>query len=169
MDFQDLAKKRRSVRAFSAAPLPESALEAILEAVRLAPSAGNVQAFKVKIIREKALLEGLAGAAFGQGFLAKSPVALAFLADTEASGLRYGQRGRDLYAVQDATIACLFAHLAAADLGLGSVWVGAFSPAAVSEILGTPAHLVPVAILPIGIPDEDPPGTPRKPMASLLI
>ncbi len=169
MDFSDLIARRRSVRAFKPDPVPEPVVESILQAVRRAPSAGNLQAFKMCVVRDGAVLEALAGAAYGQAFLAEAPVAIAFLADPHGSGLRYGQRGRDLYALQDATIACLYAHLAAADLGLGSVWVGAFSTPDVARILGVPEPLVPVAILPIGFPAEEPPESPRKPLRSLLL
>jgi site-specific recombinase XerC len=42
------------------------------------------------------------------------------------SAAKYRERGARLYAIQDATIACAFAMLAATALGLGTVWVGAF-------------------------------------------
>jgi nitroreductase len=68
---------------------------------------------------------------------------------------RFGERGRGLYSVQDATIACAYAQLAATALGLGSVWVGAFDPDEVRKIVGLPEAQQPVAILPIGYPEGD--------------
>jgi nitroreductase len=64
--------------------------------------------------------------------------------------------------VQDATIACCFAHLAATALGLGSVWVGAFNDNFVSKAVKAPKDLKPVAILPVGYPAEKPEPTDRR-------
>lgn len=169
MDFFEVLEKRRSIRAFKPEVPPVEKLTSILEAVRIAPSAGNVQAFKVKVITDSSIRRALAKAAFGQGFLADAPWVLAFMADAEASRATYGSRGAELYALQDATIACAHAHLAAAAVGLGSVWVGAFSPRDVAVALGIPSGLAPVALLPIGMPAEAPKATSRKPIEELLI
>jgi nitroreductase len=91
------------------------------------------------------------------------------MADQAQSQDKYGQRGRDLYSIQDATIACLYAHLATADAGLGSSWIGAFSHEEVSAALGLPEHLLPVALLPLGFPAEAPAPTPRKTICELLL
>jgi len=56
--------------------------------------------------------------------------------------------------MQDATIACAYAQLAATASGLGACWVGAFHEDEVREIVGAPAAWRPVAILPIGVPTE---------------
>jgi nitroreductase len=84
-----------------------------------------------------------------------------------AAAAKYQERGARLYAIQDATIACAFAMLAATALGLGTVWVGAFDDAAVQRVLGCHA-LLPVAILPIGYPAEEPEPTPRRSLADLV-
>lgn len=169
MDFFEVIKRRRSIRAFKPEIPPEERLSAILEAVRIAPSAGNLQAFKIKVVKDPLVRRALAKASFGQSFVAAAPWVLAFMGDREASRRKYGSRGAELYALQDATIACMHAHLAATALGLGSVWVGAFSPTEVAAALGLPPGLVPVALLPIGLPAEDPQPTPRKPLEELLI
>lgn len=168
MDFWDLIENRRSVRKFGGGPLPEGALERVLEAVRLAPTAGNLQAFRVRVVADSELQRRLVDAALGQGFLAEASVVLVFFAVPEESGREYGERGKNLYAHQDATIAALFAHLAAASIGLGSVWVGAFDAPTVTRILQTPAHLLPVVMLPVGPPGETPSRRPRKPLGDLI-
>jgi len=169
MEFFDVLKTRRSVRAFKPAVPPKEKLDAILGAIRIAPSAGNVQAFKIRVVTDTAVKRALAKASFGQGFVAEAPWVIAFLTDAEASRASYGERGAQLYAVQDATIACAHAHLAAAAVGLGSVWVGAFSAAAVTSALGTPPEFVPVALLPVGTPAEEPKPTSRKTIEELVI
>jgi nitroreductase len=93
---------------------------------------------------------------------------LVFFANPARSAAKYGRRGDVLYCVQDATVACAYAQLAAEDLGLASVWVGAFDNAAVSEAVGAPAGLRPVALLPIGYAAESPPPTPRRRLSDIL-
>lgn len=169
MQFFDLVEKRRSIRAFQTAPLPAGALERILHAVRMAPSAGNLQAFRFAVIVEPEVKAALAKAAKGQTFLTQAPVVLAFFCDPRESAAQYGPRGAQLYAPQDAAIAVTFAHLAAADLGLGSVWVGAFDTEAVRRVLACPAELEPVALLPIGVPAEVPAPGSRKALEALQV
>ena len=64
-----------------------------------------------------------------------------FSADTDRAKKRYHDRA-SLFATEDATVAASFAHLAATSLGLGSVWIGAFTESAVQEVLGIPENLV---------------------------
>ena len=77
-------------------------------------------------------------------------------ANTERSARRYGERGRTLYAIQDATIAAQNMMLAATALGYGTCWVGAFNEAQVKKILKIPDGIRPIAIIPVGVPNEEP-------------
>ena len=97
-----------------------------------------------------------------------APVVLAFCAHPRRSAAKYGRRGEELYCVQDATIACAYAQLAATALGLGSVWVGAFDTDAVAQAIGARRDWRPVALLPIGYPAESPEATPRRSLNELV-
>jgi len=167
MQFFDLVVKRRSIRAFTPEPLPKGALEKILEAVRLAPSAGNLQSFRFAVIESPEIKDALAIASRDKDFLRQAPVVLAFFTAPREAAARFGARGAQLYAPQDAAIAVIYAHLAAADLGLGSVWVGAFDTEAVRRGLSCPPELEPVALLPIGFPAEEPQPQTRKSLDAL--
>ncbi len=167
MDFLDLARSRRSIRAFRPDPIPEELLETILEAARWAPSAGNVQAWRVKVVTEPSEKEKLRRRP--DDFLPTAPVILIFCADATTSAVRYGNRGATLYAIQDATLACCHALLAAADLGLGSCWIGAFDEAHVVRALRLPKGLRPVALLPLGWPAEAPGPTTRRPLGETMV
>jgi len=145
-----LFKKRKSTRAYKPDPIEKEKLDEILEAANSAPSAGNLKARKIVVIEDEKTKRKLAEAAFGQDFISEAPLALVFTALPEASAKKYGQRGRELYAVQDATIAASFAWLQAVDLSLSSCWVGAFDEEEVKKILELDANERPIAILPIG-------------------
>jgi nitroreductase len=162
MTFFDVVKKRRSIRAFLPAPIGEEELRRILEAADAAPSAGNLQSYEIYVVTEKRRRESLARAAREQLFVAGAPVSLVFCTNVARSEERYGKRAERLYAVQDATIACTFAMLAATAQGLATVWVGSFETEEVRKIIGAPAGIVPVAILPIGRAGEMPEAPGRR-------
>jgi len=150
----EVVKKRKSIRRFRPKEIDEEKIKKILEMVRQAPSAGNLQAYQVFVVKSKAAKERFFAATYGQRWIKEAAVLFVFCADINLSSQRYGARGTQLYALQDATIAVSYAQLAITDLGLGSVWVGSFDEREIQETLGT--DLVPVAILAVGYPAEDP-------------
>ena len=168
MDFFAVAEHRRSVRSFAAAAVEPDKLERLLDAVNAAPSAGNLQSYEIVVVRDPAHKRALAQAAGDQDFVAAAPLVLVFCAHPARASARYRQRGEQLYAIQDATIACTYAMLAATALGLGSVWVGAFDEKAVGAALHLEKAWQPVAILPIGYPAETPEPTTRRPLRELV-
>lgn len=168
MDFFAVLQERHSVRAFAERPVEPEKLQAVLEAANRAPSAGNLQAYEIYVVTRPAVLKALMRAAFEQKFVAQAPVVLVFCAHPARSASSYGERGATLYSLQDATIACAYAQLAATAVGLGSVWVGAFDEDAVRKALGIEKELVPVALLPIGYAAESPEITPRRALDDLV-
>jgi nitroreductase len=162
MQFFEVVETRRSVRAFTATPIERDKLETILATARLAPSAGDLQAYQIVVIDEVDAKAALAAAALGQHFVAEAPVVLVFCASRELSGRKYGERGASLYCIQDATIAASYAQLAATAQGLASCWVGAFDEAGAAAVLRAPRRLCPVAIMPIGYAAEAPDRPPRR-------
>jgi nitroreductase len=161
MEFLELIRKRHSIRAYGRAPVEESKLSLIMEAISSAPSAGNLQAYEVYVVKGERKKRELAKAARDQDFIIGAPVCLVFFASPQRSSVRYGPRGEALYCVQDATIAATFAMLAAVNLGLCTVWLGAFDDEEVAKVCGVKS-LRPVAILPIGYPAEEPEITSRR-------
>jgi len=168
MDFFEVIESRHSIRACSDQALGDEALQKIFETINCAPSAGNLQALEVYVVKRKTDRQALVRAAGEQEFLGQAPVVLVFCAHPARSSGKYGWRGEELYAVQDATIACTFAMLAAAALGLASVWVGAFNEKAVSEIIGAPSGQRPLAMLPLGYAAEGLRYRPRRDLKDLV-
>ena len=146
----------------------EEKLGPLLETISAAPSAGNLQAFEVYVIRDARRRTELVNATLGQGFMAQAQVVLVFCTHSKRSEIRYAQRGVELYTLQDATIACTYAMLAAAALGLSTVWVGKFDEALVMEVAGVPAGQRPVAILPLGYAAESPQAPTRRDLRDLI-
>lgn len=161
MDLDQLLLKRRSIRAFKHKSVSSALLDSVIKAASLAPSAGNLQAYEIYIVRSKEKLEELEHAAFEQESISGAPVCLVFCANPERSALEYGKRGREMYSLQDATIAATFAVLKIFELGLGTVWIGAFDDREVKKVIGSEINR-PIAILPVGFPDENPEMTARR-------
>ena len=162
MEFFDVVKQRRSIRSFAQKSVPEDKLNAVLEAANAAPSAGNQQSYEIYVVTNKRRREEIARAAHEQLFVASAPVTLVFCANPTRASERYRKRAEKIYAVQDATIACAYAQLAATALGIASVWVGAFEPEEVRKIVGAPARTTPVAMLPLGYALEKPAAPERR-------
>ncbi len=152
----DVFNKRHSVRSFQPRGVTMETLAEILDAINTAPSAGGLKAREIHVIADGEIKRRLARAAFGQDFVAQAPVVLVFWAVPSRSAAKYGSRGRDLYCIQDATIAASFAWLQAVASGLAGCWVGAFGDDEVKAIFRKEiqSDWRPVALLPIGYPAE---------------
>jgi SagB-type dehydrogenase family enzyme len=114
-----------------------------------------LQSFEIYEVRTDHKKNLLARAAFDQMFISEAPLVLVFCANASRSTHKYGDRSI-LYSIQDATIAAAYAQLAAEAIGLTSAWVGAFDENNVSKVLGLPDDHKPIAIIPIGYPNEKP-------------
>ena len=152
MQLDEAIEKRYSVRKFSGKPVPADALGAVLEAVRVAPSARNQQPVRVLVCstpEELAKIDACTPCRYG------APAVLVFACDDER---RWKKENRADCGPVDVSIAATYAMLKATDLGLGTVWVMNFEAAKLSEAFGLPANLRPICLLPLGeaAPDAEP-------------
>ena len=169
MDFFQVIESRHSIRRFDpSVPVPPDTVDRLLTAAILAPSAGNRQPWHFYVVCDPHLRQGLVAAAYGQGFIAQAPVAIVVCADAEQSAGRYGDRGRQLYCLQDTAAAVENILLSAVALGLGGCWVGAFDEGEAARVLDLPGNHRPVAILAIGRPAEAPARRPRRPLGEVV-
>lgn len=156
MEFLKLVSKRYSVRSFQSTPVEKEKLEKVLEAARLAPSAVNYQPWHLYVVTQKELLQKLQEA-YPRNWFAQAPVVIVACGDHSQSWKRGD--GKD-YCDVDLAIAVDHITLAAADLGLGTCWIGAFDAKLVHEVLELPEHMEPLVMLPIGYPQAA--ETPKK-------
>lgn len=167
MSVLDTIKQRRSIREFLDRKIPPGLVDDLKEALIWAPSAGNLQARRFYFVFNKGVREQLASAALNQQFIAQSPLAIVACTDSSIK-LHYGQRGEYLYTIQDVSASIMGMMLVAHDAGLGTVWIGAFDELEVSKILGLPANLKPVAIVPAGYPSSVPSAPSRVSKVSAI-
>ena len=164
MDFYQGMKTRRSVRKYKSTPIEPAALDRILEAARTAPSAANRQPWQFIVVFDEGVRQGLAKS-YPRDWFGSAPIIIVICAEPAAAWVR-----RDGKSYADVDIAIAFEHLvlAAAAEGLGTCWIGAFDPAGVRKVLGLPDGIEPIAMTPLGVPDEAPRPTSRKPMAEVV-
>jgi len=164
MQFTELATKRYSVRSYKAEPVEDDKLQSVLQAARLAPTAANRQAFRLIVIptrsRESELLR-----IYNRPWFVQAPVVICICAIPNEAWVRSDGKN---YSDVDAAIVMDHLVLAAADLGLGTCWVGAFDPVAAREVLGIPEQAEPIAFTPLGYPADQSPAKRRKNLDDLV-
>ena len=168
MDVWTAIITQRAVRDFSDRPIPDGALERILEAGRRAPSSKNTQPGEFVVVTERDRLRRLAEVGIYAGHLADATVAVAFV--TEDPG-NPEALAKILYDVGHATQSMM---LVAVELGIGSVHAAVYDRQLAAEILGLPAGRRCDFALSLGYParagllDEPRRKIPRRPLAEVL-
>lgn len=153
------------MRGFKPDSVPRSVLDQVLEAGRLAPSAVNYQPYRFIVVEEEKERNRLA-AAYPREWFRTAPAIIVVVGDTESAWKRSDGRN---YVDVDCAIAVDHMTLAAADLGYGTCWVGAFDPAEARRALGLlDDNWEPLAFLPLGMPDDTGRPKERKPLEELV-
>lgn len=166
MEVLDAIRTRRSIRAYKTDPVPGDALMKVLEAGRLAPSAGNRQPWLIVVVRDPAARERLREAYAAEWFH-QAPVAIVVCCFPGRAWTR--QPDCKCYSDVDATICMDHMILAAWDQGLGTCWIGAFNAEKTIEALDLPEGAEPIAMTPLGYPDETPDAKPRKSLGEIAL
>jgi len=145
LDVFETIQKRKSVRSYMQTPVPDEALVKVLDAARLAPSAGNLQPWHFVIVRDEEKRARIAkGCRYGR-FLDESPVVIVACGDKKAS---------PRWHVVDTSIALEHVVLAATALGLGTCWIGMFNKKDIRERLKLPENFEIIALMALGFPRE---------------
>ncbi len=147
MNILQFIKSRRSIRKFFDKSIEPEKIAIILEAGRWAPSAGNCQPWRFLVITDEKKIKNL-DPLFHQPWVEKAPLVIVVLAVPADSKKRYG-KGSNYY-IMDCSAAIQNMLLMAHGLGLGAVWVGAFSKKAVREQLDIPDTYEVFALIPMG-------------------
>jgi 5,6-dimethylbenzimidazole synthase len=168
--------KRRDVRKFRPADLPDEVLYRLIKAAHHAPSVGFMQPWNFLVVRDmdtrrrvkesfalatKAAIEMLDGerkekySKLKLEGIMESSLNICFTCDPTRSGPFV--LGRTTIPETDVYSVCCAVEnfwLAARAEGLGAGWVSILDNEKLKEILGIPAHIVPVAYLCVGVPEE---------------
>ncbi|MFW5814938.1 MAG: nitroreductase family protein [Spirochaetota bacterium] len=147
-------ERRASVRSYTDEPVSQEALERILEAGRLAPSAKNRQSWRFVVVTDAGAREQIEDAAFGQEYVGKAPVVIAIC----TTNIEYKMPNGQLSYPIDLSIAASFMMLQATHEELGSCLVTTFREADVKSVLTVPYSMRVVLLLTVGHTS----GTPER-------
>ncbi len=152
---------RRSIRKYSQKPVEWDKIITIIEAGKLAPLAGNVQAMKYVIVKEEGIRKQIAEACLDQTWMTEAPVHILIFSEPEKVKRFYGTRGERIYDVQNCAAAIENILLVAHSLGLGTCWVGAFDENKIRHIQNLPESIVLHAVVTLGYAAETPVMPPK--------
>ena len=164
MSFLELVGKRYSVRAYKPDTVDDDRLQQVLEAARLAPTAANRQPFRL-IVTHTAGKEADLRRVYDREWFVQAPLVICACGIAEETWVR-----GDAKSYLDVDVAIAMDHLimAAADLGLGTCWIGAFDRTAAREVLGIPDSVEPIIFTPLGYPADQPRPKKRRPLDELV-
>jgi len=112
--FNDLIRKRRSIRKFTKDSVEKEKIQLLVEAALLAPTSKNLHPWTFVVVTDRELLAKLSRTKpHGSTFLKNAPCAIVVCANDEKS---------DVWA-EDCAIASTFILLAAESLNLGACWI----------------------------------------------
>lgn len=166
--FAGLVRRRFSVRIYQERPVEKEKIEACLEAARLAPSACNSQPWKFIVVDDDAVKKELCDNIFSgsysmNAFAGKAPVIVAVVSEKSSFVASVGALLRDTrYYLIDIGIAAEHFALQAAELGLGTCWIGWFDEKSAKRVLKVPSSKRIDVVLALGYPDREPPETKRR-------
>jgi 5,6-dimethylbenzimidazole synthase len=180
MELYEAVKGRRSCRSFSAHPVDDAALGRILDAANWAPSPMNAQPWEFIVVTDPATKERIRDEAercrvwareqsgwawldkYRTDFLKTAPVLVVVVGNPGKTGVDRFQAGRGT-AYQHACAAAVQNMLLAAHAeGLGSLWFTLYDKINLSALLGIAPERSPLAVVCLGVPDEEPRPVSRK-------
>jgi len=163
MALLELIKKRYSCRAYQDRPIEQDKLDTIFEAARLAPSAKNLQDWRLVVVTDKQTRDEIAVAANNQMFIANAGVVIAACSNSDHV-MRCGQ------AVGPIDIAIALEHIAlqASELGLATCWIGSFYTDKVRAVLGIPDGIAVIELMALGYPADEQKVPKREPIDRIL-
>jgi nitroreductase len=142
---------RRSIRQYTPESVPDDVITEILQAAMSAPSAGNQQPWQFVVIADRRVRQEIPTFHPYAQMVREAPVAIVVCGDTRL-------QTHEGYWVQDCAAATQNILLAAHAKGLGAVWVGIYPKEErvkrLRELLDLPTHVIPLALVPLGVPAE---------------
>jgi nitroreductase len=174
MDFEEIVRKRRMVRHFRDEPIPEAVLLRILDLARHGPSAGYTQGQDFILVTDQQARRAVAQLAgeesYVQGgfhpFISGAPALIVPCTNEAAYHRRYReadklmQDGSEIdwpvpYWFMDAGCAVMIILLGAVNEGLAAGFAGVWDLDALRRLLGIPAEVMPMGVIPLGYPAPD--------------
>ncbi len=163
MTVLDSIRRRYSCRDYQDKSIEQDKLDSILEAARLAPSARNTQDWRFVVVTDRDTKSRIAGTTNRPEVFEKAGVIIAACSNSDEV-MRCGQAIGPI----DVAIALEHICLQAADLGLGTCWIGSFDSDKVRQILAIPEDIAIIELMALGYPADSKPEPKREPMEKIV-
>lgn len=162
----DVIMTRTSIRNFTGDPVSQEQLETILRAGMAAPSAINIQPWRFVVLTDKERIAELFGDGFRAQMFTSAGAVIVVCGQTTFMRKPWGQPDApeelsdNIFWFEDCSAAAQNILLAAHALGLGAVWTAGYPAmdrvAPLAQALGLPSDVLPLCVIPIGVPAENP-------------
>jgi len=153
MDAMQAILGRRSIRRYTPKPVPEEVVAELLHAAMAAPSAGNEQPWHFIVLRDRNILDAIPNFHPYSAMVKHASVAIVVCGDLSREKFKG-------FWVQDCSAATENLLLAATAKGLGAVWTALYPMedrvSGMRKLLGLPEQIIPLSLIPLGYPDEQP-------------
>ena len=167
MEVMEALKGRQSVKSYLPTPVEKEKLEKVLEAGRLAPSSYNSQCRRFIVLTDPAVKKAIHDEAGTQPMIEQAPVVIVVCATPDHEHEDAMPCGEVKHPI-DMALSGAYMMLEAYDQGLGTCWLGAFDAEAVKKMLGIPADVKVVTMIPLGYHDGTQPRRDRKPLEEIV-
>lgn len=163
MNVAEAIRTRYSCRSYEDRAIEKDKLDAVLEAVRQAPSAKNLQDWRLVVVTDKEIRRRLAAAANNQTFI-ENAGAIIIACTVSDHVMRCGQAVGPI----DVSIALEHVCLQATELGLATCWIGSFYPDKVKPLVGIPQNVTIIELMALGYPADSPKEHRREPLEAIV-
>ena len=153
-EFENIIRRRFAVRKYTDEVIEKEKLDKILEAGRVAPTAMNLQPFKIIVVQNE---DNLKKIDLATNYRYGATTVLIVCGNLNEAYTRGSYSSYEM----DACIVGTHMMLEATNLDVDTVWVKAFDADIISREFALPSELVPVFLLPLGYRASDCPENPK--------
>ncbi len=165
MEFEKVIREREAIRKYGKDAVPKEVMNKILEAGRLAPTAKNLQPYKVYVVESE---EGLKKIDVASPCRYGAPTVLLVCGDESVAFAK----GTYNTAEMDSCIVTTHMMLEATNLGVDSIWIEYFDEEILRKEFSLPATMKPICLIPMGYRSDDCPASAnhdkRKALSELV-
>lgn len=149
-----MIKNRKTVYSFSDKPIKEDTIIGLLDAARLAPTAGGIHEYEFIAVSNKDKKYQLSQICLTPN-IDTAPFIIVIFCDPEKLKTVFGDEGESVFCVENAALAIENILLYAAEQGLGSAWIATVQQDAIKKLLEVPARYIIRGVIPIGYPSPE--------------
>jgi nitroreductase len=163
MTLLETIQKRYSCRAYLQKSIEQEKLDQLFEAARLAPSARNTQDWRFVVVTDNKIKKQITQTTNRPDVFEKAGAIIAACSNSDYV-MTCGQPIGPI----DVAIALEHIALQAAELGLGTCWIGSFKTEKVRTILSIPDYIQIIELMTVGYPADTPKPPNREPVEKIV-